>query len=237
MTFTNTVRALDDLEFQLGLVDNRLSLIKETSTDAAVRDAATDSLKELEEWMVSLDYREDVYRAVKAYADTKPRLEGEDAKLLSETMRDYRRAGLELPKADRDEVERMRKELSRLTTDFDTDITKAEKSLKFTKAELDGVPEDFLKQIKSGDDEYTVMANITWHYITVMDNATREDTRKRLYSSRVIWRRKKMCRCSKKFSHCVTTSPKNSATRLGRITKPKSRWSKTRPRPSASWKI
>ncbi len=181
VTFTNTVRALDDLEFQLGLVDNRLSLIKETSTDAAVRDAATDSLKELEEWMVSLDYREDVYRAVKAYADTKPRLEGEDAKLLSETMRDYRRAGLELPKADRDEVERMRKELSRLTTDFDTDITKAEKSLKFTKAELDGVPEDFLKQIKSGDDEYTVMANITWHYITVMDNATREDTRKRLY--------------------------------------------------------
>ena len=181
VTFANTARALDDLEFQLGLVDNRLSLIKETSTDAAVRDAATDSLKELQEWMVGLDYREDVYRAVKSYADTKPPLEGEDAKLLSETMRDYRRAGLELPKAERDEVERMRKELSRLTTDFDTNITKAQKALKFTKAELDGVPEDFLKQIKTGDDEYTVMANITWHYITVMDNGTREDTRKRLY--------------------------------------------------------
>ncbi len=106
--------ALDDLGFQLGLVDNRLSLIKETSTNAAVRDAATVAVKELEEWMVGLDYREDVYRAVKAYADTKPVLEGEDAKLLSETMRDYRRAGLDLPKAERDEVERMRKELSRL---------------------------------------------------------------------------------------------------------------------------
>ncbi|MGA2139088.1 MAG: M3 family metallopeptidase [Verrucomicrobiia bacterium] len=181
VTFANTVRALDDLEFQLGLVDNRLSLIKETSTNAAVRDAATDSLKELEEWMVGLDYREDVYRTVKAYADTKPPLEGEDAKLLSETMRDYRRAGLELPRAERDEVEQMRKELSRLTTDFATNITKAQKALKFTKAELDGVPDDFLKQIKTGDDEYTVMVNITWHYITVMDNAMREDTRKRLY--------------------------------------------------------
>ena len=181
VTFNNTVRALDDIGFQLGLVDNRLSLIKETSTDAAVRAAATDAVKQLEEWMVGLDYREDVYRAVKAYADTRPALKGEDAKLLFETMRDYRRAGLELPKAERDEVERMRKELSRLTTDYETNITKAQKALKFTKADLDGAPEDFLKQIKTGDDEYTVMANITWHYITVMDNARPEETRKQLY--------------------------------------------------------
>ena len=76
-------------------------------------------------------------------------------------MRDYRRAGLDLPKAQRDEVERMRKELSRLTTDFESNVTKAEKAVKFTKAELEGVPEDFLEQIKTGDDEYTVMANVT----------------------------------------------------------------------------
>ncbi|MGD0016864.1 MAG: M3 family metallopeptidase [Verrucomicrobiia bacterium] len=181
VTFKNTVCALDDLGFHLGLVDNRLSLIKETSTNAAVRDAATDAVKELEEWMIGLDYREDVYRAVKAYADTNPALAGEDARLLFETMRDYRRVGLELPKSERDEVERMRKELSRLCTDFDTNVTKAEKALKFTKAELDGVPEGFLGQIKTGGDEYTVKANITWHYITVIDNAKREETRKQLY--------------------------------------------------------
>jgi thimet oligopeptidase len=181
VTFNNTVRALDDLGFHLGLADNRLSLIKETSTDAVLRDAATEAIKELEEWMVGLDYREDVYRAVKAYAETKPALSGEDAKLLEETLRDYRRAGLELPKVERDEIERMRKELSRLTNDFQTNVTKAQQALKFTMAELDGVPEDFLKQIKTGGDEYTVMANITWHYVTVMDNSKHEETRKQLY--------------------------------------------------------
>ncbi len=181
VSFENTVRALDDLGFQLGLADARLSLIKETSTNAALRDAATESVKQLEEWMVGLDYREDVFKSVKAYADTKPPLTGEDAKLLVETMRDYRRAGMGLPKAQRDEVERMRKELSRLMTDFQTNITKAQKALKFTKAELDGVPEDFLAQIKTGDDEYTVMANITWHYLTVMDNAKHEAVRQQLY--------------------------------------------------------
>jgi thimet oligopeptidase len=145
-----------------------------------MRAVATEALKQLEQWAVGTDYREDVYKAVKAYADTKPRLKGEDARLLAETMRDYRRAGLELPKAQRDEVERMRKELTRLTTDYESNITKAQKAVKFTKAELEGVPEDFLAQLKHTNDEYTVMANITWHYIMVMDNAKREETRKRL---------------------------------------------------------
>jgi thimet oligopeptidase len=177
--FENTIRALDDIGYQIGLSDNRLSLIKETSTNAVIRDAATDGLKELEEWMVGLDYREDVYKVVKAYADKKPKLGGEEAKLLSETLRDYRRAGLQLPKAERDQVEKMRKELSRLTTDFESNVTKAQKSVKFTKAELEGVPDSFLAQTKTGDDEYSIKANVTWHYITLMDNAKREETRKR----------------------------------------------------------
>ena len=180
VTFANTVRALDDIGYQISLTDDRFGLLKETSTDAALRAAATDALKELEEWSVGIDYREDVYMALKAYADRKPKLKGEDAKLLAETMRDYRRAGLDLPKAQRDEVERMRKELTRLTTDYESNITKAEKAVKFTQAELEGVPESFLAQIKTGDDEYTVMANITWHYLSVMDNAKREETRKKL---------------------------------------------------------
>ncbi len=179
VTFENTVRALDDLGFQLALVDNRLSVIEQTSTNAEMRDAATGSLKEVESWMVGLDYREDVYLSLKAYADTQPKLEGEDANLFSETMRDYRRAGLDLPKAERDEVERLRKELSALSTDFQNNVTKAKKAVTFTKAELEGVPDDFLQQTKTGDDEYTVMANVTWHYLAVMDNAKREETRKR----------------------------------------------------------
>jgi thimet oligopeptidase len=180
VNFTNTLRALDDLGFELGTVDNRLSIIQQTSTNAEVRDAATDAVKNLESWMVDIDYREDVYRAVKAYADIKPALIGEDAKLLSETMRDYRRAGLDLPKSDRDEVERMLKELTGLSTDFDENINNAKMPLKFTKAELEGIPDDFLKQIKTGNDEYTVMANITWHYLMILDNAKREDTRKKV---------------------------------------------------------
>src|SRR5664279_480187 len=50
VTFENTVRALDDIGYQISLTDDRLGVIKETSTDAKLRDAATDALKALEEW-------------------------------------------------------------------------------------------------------------------------------------------------------------------------------------------
>jgi len=181
VNFTNTIRALDDMGYEVSKASDRLGLIEQTSTNAAVRDAATDAIKKLSEWSVGTDYRADVYAAVKAYAATSPQLEGEDKKLLDETVRDYRRAGLSLPKDQQDEVEKMRKELTALETDFENNVTKATHALKFTKAELAGVPEDFLSQqgIKTGADEYTLMANITFHYIMVEDNAKLEATRRR----------------------------------------------------------
>jgi thimet oligopeptidase len=186
VTFSNTIRALDDIGYAANTVASRVYLIKETSRDPALREAGTAGSKRFEEWSVGLDYREDVYRAVKAYADTKPELTGEDALLFEHTLRDYQRAGLHLPKAERDEVEAMRKKLSGLTTDFRTNVTKAKKKVVFTKAELDGVPDSYLdaEGVKTGDDEYTVQANVTYHFLVVMENARREATRKKLKIAR-----------------------------------------------------
>ena len=185
INFTNTFIALDDVNFHIGLASDRLGLIEQTSTNAAVRDAATDAIKSLSEWAVGLDYRDDVYQALKTFADTKPNLAGEEKKLLDDTLRDYRRAGLDLPKDQRDAVEKLRKELTALETDFENNVTKAHAELKFTKAELAGVPEDFLSQqgIKTGADEYTLKANITFHYIMVEDNAKLEATRRTMMTA------------------------------------------------------
>jgi thimet oligopeptidase len=182
VNFVNTLRALDDLAYQIGATANRLGLIQQTSTNPAVREAATEAIKQLSEWSVGIDYREDVYAAVKAYAATQPKLTGEDKKMLDDTLRDYRRAGLALPKDRRDLVEAQRKALSNLETDFQSNVTKATNYLKFTKAELEGVPEDFLTQkgISTGENEYTLKANVTFHYLMVEDNAKLEVTRRRM---------------------------------------------------------
>src|SRR5438309_7274509 len=197
VTFKSTVVALDDLSWQAGNVASRAVVIKESSPNEKVRAAAESAVKEFQDWAVGVDYREDVYKALKAFADTKPNLSGEDKKLFDETMRDYRRAGLDLPPDKRKEVEQLRKDLSKLGTDFDTNIVNAKAAIVFTKAELDGVPESFLESpgIKStaqtpptGIDlttpSYTVLANVTWQYNTVEDNAKSEATRKKLYVAR-----------------------------------------------------
>src|SRR6266550_1456615 len=183
VTFKNTVVALDDLTYQAGLAANKAVIIKETNTNPEMRAAGENTIKIFQDWAVSIDYREDVYKAIKAFADTHPKLSGEDEKLLNETLRDYRRAGLDLPPDQRKEVEQLRKELSKLGTDFDTNIVKANAPVIFTKADLNGLPESFFASpgIRTGDDAYTVMANVTWQFNTVEENAKSEATRKQLY--------------------------------------------------------
>src|SRR6184192_1298391 len=183
VTFKSTIVALDDLTYQAGNAANKAVIIKESNTNEKMRSAAENAVKEFQDWAVGIDYREDVYKALKAFADTKPKLSGEDKKLFDETMRDYRRAGLDLPPEKRKEVEDLRKQLAKLGTDFDSNIVNAKAPLVFTKAELDGVPESFLLSpgVKTGDDAYTVLANVTWQYNTVEDNAKNEATRKKLY--------------------------------------------------------
>jgi oligopeptidase A len=183
VTFKSTVVALDDATYQAGLAANRATIIKETNINPAMRSAGENAVKTFQDWAVGIDYREDVYKAIKAFADTHPKLTGEDEKLLRETLRDYRRAGLELPPDQRKEVEQLRKELSKLGTDFDSNVVKATAPVMFTKADLDGLPDSFFASpgIKAGDDVYAVMANVTWQFNTVEENAKSEATRKQLY--------------------------------------------------------
>jgi thimet oligopeptidase len=186
VTFQNTVVALDDLAYEANNVGNKATIIKQANTDPKMRAAAEKAVKAMSDWFVGIDYREDVYKSIKAFAETNPQLTGEDKKSLDETMRDYRRAGLALPPEKRKEVEQLRKQLAKLGTDFDTNIANAKRPVVFTKAELEGMPEDFLSKpgIKTGDDAYTLLANVTWQFNAVEENAKSEATRKKLYIAR-----------------------------------------------------
>ncbi|MBT5926016.1 MAG: Zn-dependent oligopeptidase [Verrucomicrobia bacterium] len=186
VNFQNTIRALDDISYKADLTASRIYLMKETSQDLAIREMGIQLIKRYQDWAVGLDYREDVYRSVQAFADRKPDLSGEDDKLFVETLRDYKRAGLSLSENDRKEVEKLRKELSALSTDFDSNITKAQSTLEFTAEELKGVPSSFLESdgVKTGEDAYSVKANVTWHFLNIMENAQSETTRRRMKEAR-----------------------------------------------------
>jgi thimet oligopeptidase len=185
-TFDSTLGELDRIVARVRNVSNRIGLIQETNPEKSVRDIASEMSVKISSWAIGLDYREDLYRAIKAYADTKPALTGEDKLLFDEILRDYRRAGLELPADKRSEVERLRKELTQLTTDYSNNVNQARGPLDLTAEELAGVPASFLESpgVKQPDGRYRVMMNITWHWQAVIENTRNEDIRRRAYYAR-----------------------------------------------------
>lgn len=186
LTFANTFAATDAIVGRVNDVYQVMDLVSESAVDAPMREMANDTKVRIQEWTVGLDYREDLYRALKAVADAKPKLDAQQQRLVDEQMRSYRRAGLALAPAERAEVERLRKVLAAMNAQFAVNINEARAPLDFTAAELAGVAPSFLESpgVKQPDGRYRVMANITWHVQAVMDNADNADVRRRVLTAR-----------------------------------------------------
>lgn len=185
-TFVATFAEIDRIGGRVGDLNAMIGTIAQSALAQPVRDAANEAQVKLQEWSVGLTYREDLYQVLKAVADAKPALDAESQRLVDFTMRDYRRAGLSLPKAERAEVERLQKELAALNTEFAVNINQASAPLDFTAEELAGVPASFLESpgVKQPDGRYRVMANVTWHATALFESADRAATRQRLYFAR-----------------------------------------------------
>jgi thimet oligopeptidase len=181
-TFESTFGALDEAASENTLVASRIFFIQQTSTSKEMRDTANEAAKKLQEWNIGLGYREDLYAALKSFADTKPQLSGEDQRLFDFTLRDYRRKGFELPQAARKEVEALFKEESPLETDFSSNVVNTRVALVFTRAELAGVPDSVLSSpgVKTGDDAYTILVSVTPQRMMVEQNCSVAETRRKV---------------------------------------------------------
>lgn len=194
-TFDSTILAIDDTLYPVVTVTNRFFLMKETSTDPAIREEGTQQVQRLQDWFTEVQYREDVYEACRAFeeaynAGRRPRLFGEDLLLCDETMRDYRRAGLNLDPETRAHVEALKKELTALETEFNTNITNADVTVYFTADELNGAPDFLLSQARTqgrttdGQELLGIQVTVTPQYIAAMQNVRNEASRKKLLTAR-----------------------------------------------------
>ena len=193
LTFANTFAAFDDITAAVAEVYQVVSTVAESSTEAAMRDAANELSVKLQGWSVGLDYRDDIYLVLKAVADAKPKLGAEEQRLVNEQMRTYSRAGLALPAAERAEVEKLRKVLAGLNTQFALNINEARAPLDFTAEELAGMPQSFLDSpgVKQPDGRYRVLAHVTWHVQAIGENADNADVRRRVLTTRFQLAREK----------------------------------------------
>lgn len=179
-TFASTFARFDAITGDLATWANQAGTIAESSPDKAMRDAARAAGTRLDGWGIALEYREDIYRLLQAVADTKPKLDAQQQRLVDFTLRDYRRAGLALPAAERAVVEQLRKSLSELEQQFSVNINEARAPLDFTAEELAGVPATFLGSpgVKQADGRYRLQPQVTFHVTAIAENADNPETRR-----------------------------------------------------------
>lgn len=139
-SFANTLGAIDDLSVRLENDTNMQLFMQYVHPDPKVREQSRMDEEILSSWYIDLSKREDLYNAVKSYASTNPKLDGERKRYLDFTLRDYRRAGMNLPKAKRDQLVEIEKEISKLGIEFSTNIAEDPLKVPLLVSELNGVP-------------------------------------------------------------------------------------------------
>lgn len=96
--------------------------------------------------------REDVFKALKAVKDAQYNaLKPDEQRVLTRMLRDYERNGLGLPKEKRDKVKELKTKLSGICIEFQKNISEDNTSHAFTEEELEGLPADFVEQLKKDD--------------------------------------------------------------------------------------
>ncbi|MEM7229383.1 MAG: M3 family metallopeptidase, partial [Planctomycetota bacterium] len=179
-TFKNTIWAMDDMLARLEFSTSMTQFMPYVSTDADERAIGQAATQELQNWLIDLQKDEALYNAVKSFADTNPVLSGEDKRLLEHTMRDYRRAGMNLTSEQRDELAAVQKEIARLSIVFDENIREDDTRVLVSRADLDGCDPAWIETL----DTVGELCIITMDYPTFWPTqkyANNEDTRARVW--------------------------------------------------------
>ena len=179
-TFENTVGAIDDLLARLELDTNMPMFLAYVSTDTGERDDGRRAEEDVTNWLVDLSQREDLARAVQAFASGATDLGPERARLLDYVQRDFRRAGMKLSEPRREELGRVKKELTRLSIEFEQNIREDETRVLLTPQELWSMPEDYRASLTRVGDVCLVGLSYP-EFLPIMDLCDNETTRQKVW--------------------------------------------------------
>ena len=179
-TFENTImgyeRAFDNYGNALGMS----GFLSYVSTDKKFRDAANDLQMQISQYMVYVSTRRDVYKAIREYTDTNPRLDPVQAKLVKEMLIGFKNSGMDLNDADLEKFKALNKEKAEYIIKFDKNIQEYKDPLAVTQEQLQGLGEDYIQKLSKTDDgKYLVMLDYP-DYVPFMQNADDEQARKEL---------------------------------------------------------
>lgn len=189
-TYENTVQALEEMGERLGLVIRPVAHLHSVMSSPELRQAYETVLPEVSAFGARIPLNAELWNAVRAYAETGDAraLTGVRRRHLEKVVRSFERAGANLPPEQKQRVEALRVEMSRLTTEFANhvlDSTNAWELVLTDEAELEGLPASARAQARTAAQAKGVEG---WRftlqlpsYQPFMQYSARRDLRQRMY--------------------------------------------------------
>ncbi len=173
------LKLYDEVTTSVGSLGQRAGLAREVHPDPAFREAAEACEQRLETFSVELSQDRGVFEALSAVDDAS--LDATTRFWRFKTLREFRRAGVDRDEATRARVRELNEALVKLGQAFGRNIRDDVRSVLATRAELDGVPDDwFASRQPDASGRYTVTTN-TPDYLPVMIYATNVAVREALW--------------------------------------------------------
>jgi oligopeptidase A len=150
-SFENTLLPIDEVQDVLATAGGRYGFLGYVAPDATLRNTAVEYEQKLDTYATTIGFREDVYRALRAFADSPAAasLEGEARRLLDFELRDYRRNGFDLPAEQRQRVQALKERLVHLGVEFRRNIDEFRDELLVTREQLAGLPESYVTRLQT----------------------------------------------------------------------------------------
>ncbi len=179
-TVENTLKLYDQAQFHLTISGNQVQVMFSTHASKAVRDRAQALVQQIAAEGVALSLNQDVYHALSA-VDAKP----EDAATqhyLDHILLEYRLAGVDKDAATREKVRKLADEMTQTSLEFSRNIQDdVRKVIVKDKAEMDGLPADYIARHAPGADGAITLTTDSPDYTPVMTYAKSAKLRRQMY--------------------------------------------------------
>lgn len=180
-TVANTVRPYDDALNELAIAGNEAYMLYAVGKPAALRDKAQALNQKIAGVGTDLALNQGVYKALAAVPLPDAKKDGATRHYLERSLLEYRLAGVDKDDATRAKIHALQDRITQLSLTFGRNVQDGVQKVKATRAELDGLPDDYIARHKpDAEGNYTLTTDEP-DASPVFDFAKNGDLRHRMY--------------------------------------------------------